>query len=367
MTDPVGEKGRQFWYTEVEKGVEMAEIDKRKEDHIRINLEENVRSGIVTGFDDFRFVNSALPEIDLGAVDCRCEFLGKKMDHPILISSMTGGTENGDRINRILAEAANGKKVAMAVGSQRAALEKGNLVKYEILRRTAPNIPLYANLGAVQLNYGFSVNDCRRIVDSLQADALILHLNPLQEALQENGQTNFKDLLKKIEQVCHQFERPVIIKEVGWGISVQVARQLIEVGASAIDVAGAGGTSWSEVEKYRATSDMIFKIAGDFLYWGIPTAYAVQAIHEELSQAPLISSGGLRNGIDLAKSIALGASLGGFAGKFLRAATISTEAVNQLIDEISLELHIAMFACGAANMDSLANSQLIRYRSFDNG
>ncbi len=337
----------------------MSDINKRKEDHIRINLEKDVRSIADAGFDDFRLINCALPELNLADVNTRCEFLGRRLEHPILISSMTGGTETGDKINFTLAEAANTKRVAMAVGSQRASLEKDDVSKTMQLRKIAPNIPLYANLGAVQLNYGFSIDDCRRALNALQADALILHLNPLQEALQEKGQTNFNGLLKKISQICQQFEKPVIIKEVGWGISVKVAQQLVEAGVSAIDVAGAGGTSWSEVEKHRALTEKLIRIAGDFRAWGIPTAYAIQAIHEDFPELPLISSGGLVNGIDLAKSIALGASIAGFAGRFLKAAMISSEEVADVIDEISMELRIAMFACGAINLDALEKTPIV--------
>jgi isopentenyl-diphosphate delta-isomerase len=336
----------------------MDEIRKRKEDHVRINLEEDVRSGILTGFDDFRLIHCALPEINYSEVDTSCEFLGRQLDSPILISSMTGGTTSGDLINIHLAEAANNRKVAMAIGSQRVMLESGDSKSLNDLRKVAPHIPLYANLGAVQLNNGITLEECKKVIDVIQADGLFLHLNPLQEVLQENGQTNFKGLLRKIEEVCRQLEAPVIVKEVGWGVSTEVARKLIDAGVSAIDVAGAGGTSWSEVEKHRTKDESLFKVAGVFRNWGIPTAYAVQHIHQDNPELPIISSGGLRNGLDLGKSIALGASIGGYAGALLHAAVDSAEAVIKLLDVLTMELRIAMFASGVRDIQSLSEAKI---------
>ncbi|MFN3929561.1 MAG: type 2 isopentenyl-diphosphate Delta-isomerase, partial [Thermoflexus sp.] len=224
-------------------------ISQRKADHIRINLEEDVSFGqLTTGFERLRFVHRALPELDLQEVDLSTTFFGKTLKAPLLISSMTGGTEEAGRINRNLAEAAQARGIAMGLGSMRAALERPELLPTFQVRRYAPDILLFANLGAVQLNYGYTVDHCRRAVELVKADALILHLNPLQEALQPEGDTNFAGLLRKIEAVCKALPVPVVVKEVGWGISEEVARLLADAGVAAIDVAGAGGTSWSQVE-----------------------------------------------------------------------------------------------------------------------
>ena len=228
-------------------------INQRKADHIRINLEENVQfPHLTTGLEDYRFVHQALPELDLPEVSTGVTVFGKRLNAPILVSSMTGGTEQAGLINRNLAEAAQQQRLAMGVGSQRAGIERGEAGQSFRVREVAPDLLLFANLGAVQFNYGYTVDQCRRAVDMIEADALILHLNPLQEAVQPEGDVNWRGLLGKIEQVCARLGRPVIVKEVGWGISSQVARRLIEVGVGAIDVAGAGGTSWSQVEMHRA-------------------------------------------------------------------------------------------------------------------
>lgn len=332
----------------------------RKSDHIRINLDENVRSGVTNGFEKYFFIHNALPELDLNDVDVSVEFLGKPLKVPLLISSMTGGAEESERINRNLALAAQEIGIAMGLGSMRAALEDQKAGESFLVRRFAPDILLFANLGAIQLNYGYGVDDCRRAVEKVNADGLILHLNPLQEALQPEGQTNFTGILKKIEQVCREIEVPVIVKEVGWGISADVARKLKNAGVAAVDVAGAGGTSWSQVEMYRSRSEADARISSHFIQWGIPTAESIQMVRQYADSLPIIASGGLSNGIELAKSIALGATLGGMAGRFLKAAVISEEAVVSLVNEIERELKVAMFACGAANLKALHHTPLTR-------
>lgn len=336
----------------------MNEIEKRKNDHIHINLQKDVNSSITSGFDQYAFVHSALPEFDFDQVDTKIEFLGLKLEHPILISSMTGGTDEGDRINIHLAEAAQSTGIAMGVGSQRAAFEGERQKNETRLRQYAPTVPIFANLGAIQLNYGYSVDECQRAVELIQADGLILHLNPLQEALQIGGQTKFSGLLKKIDLMCSKLGVPVIVKEVGWGISAKIARQLTNAGVAAIDVAGAGGTSWSEVEKHRANDEKIIRISSNFRDWGIPTAVAIRQIRFELPGIPLIASGGLKNGMDLAKAIALGASIGGFAGILLKAASVSTEKVMDSLDEILQVLRLTMFASGNQNISELSNAPL---------
>jgi isopentenyl-diphosphate delta-isomerase len=342
---------------------EVPPISSRKSDHIRINLEENVHSGLTTGLDDYQFIHQALPELDLVSVDTSTTIFNKRLNLPLLISSMTGGTPQASRINRILAEAAQHTGVAMGVGSQRAGIIHPELVESFNLRKFAPDILLFANLGAVQLNYGFSVDHCRQAVDMITADALILHLNPLQEALQPEGDTNFTGLLKKIEMVCSSLSVPIIIKEVGWGISSQTARMLASAGVAAIDVAGAGGTSWSEVEKFRTNNEHARHIAEAFKDWGIPTAESIQQVVKTDPKFLVFASGGLRNGIDLAKCIALGASLGGMAGLFLKSATKENVGVTiDTIQEIEAEIKICMFVAGAANMDQLKKTPLVKVR-----
>ena len=226
-------------------------LSSRKADHIKINLEQDVKSAVTNGLESYRFSHEALPDLNLEDIDLTQKIFGKFVAAPILISSMTGGTPEAERINLVLARAAQATGIAMGLGSQRAAIEHPELARTFQVRSVAPDILLLANLGAVQLNYQYSVDHCRRVVDMIEADGLILHLNPLQEALQPEGDTRFKGLLKKIEKVCREVGVPVIAKEVGWGISEKTARQLAEAGVSAIDVAGAGGTSWSQVEMYR--------------------------------------------------------------------------------------------------------------------
>ncbi len=333
---------------------------RRKSDHIRVNLEEDVRSGLTTGLEGFRFEHVALPELDLRRVDTVTTFLGKRLRAPLLISSMTGGTDQALRINLALAEAAQTTGVAMGLGSQRAAIERPELASTFQVRRVAPDILLFANLGAVQLNYGYGVDECRRAVEMAEADALILHLNALQEALQPEGDVDFSGLLAKIEALCRALEVPVIAKEVGWGISGPVARRLVQAGVAAIDVAGAGGTSWSQVEMHRAASPRQAQLAAAFLNWGIPTAEALRQVRSALPHIPLIASGGLRTGIDVAKCIALGADLGGLAGPLLKAASESTPRVLEAIEDLISELRITMFAAGCKDIQALRKIELER-------
>lgn len=337
---------------------EVTPTSERKADHIRVNLEEDVQSGLTTGLEKVHFVHNALPELDLRQIDTSLTFLGRSLRAPILISSMTGGTERAARINQSLAEAAQAQGVAMGLGSQRAAIEDPSLEPTFRVRSAAPDILLFANLGAVQLNYGYGLEQCQRAVDMIEADALVLHLNALQEALQPEGDVDFSDLLRKIEAVCRGLEVPVIAKEVGWGISAQAARRLIEAGVRAIDVAGAGGTSWSQVEMHRAESEQQAALAARFIDWGLPTAECVQSVRGELPEVPLIASGGLRNGIDIAKCIALGADLGGMASPFLKAAAISTEAVLDVLQLTAHEIRVTMFASGSRDLDALRRAAL---------
>jgi len=333
----------------------------RKHDHLRICLEEDVNSPkVTTGLEHFHFIHRALPELDLAQIDTSTEFLGKKLRAPLLISSMTGGTEKAERINRNLAAAAQQYGIAMGVGSQRAAIEDPRWAYTYQVRDAAPDILLMANLGAVQLNYGYGVDECLRAVEMIQADALILHLNPLQEALQHDGNTDFSGLLRKIEEVCKRLPVPVVVKEVGWGISEEVARQLAEAGVAAIDVAGAGGTSWSLVEMHRTSDENWRNVASAFSDWGIPTADAIIMARKGAPSTPIIASGGIRTGVEVAKALALGADLVGMATPFLKAANESREAVAAKIEEIINALRIAMFCVGARDIATLKKTPLVR-------
>lgn len=328
----------------------------RKVDHIRIVLNEDVAAkGVSTGFGAYRLPHTAIPEIDLAEIDTRTTFLGKPMRAPLLISSMTGGASVAEQINLALAEAAEQLGLAMGVGSQRAAIADPRLAHTYQVRRVAPHIPLLANIGAVQLNYGYGIEQCRRAVDMIEADALILHLNPLQEAVQPEGNTNFKGLLSKIEQVCRALDVPVVVKEVGNGISAADARQLSECGVRVIDVAGAGGTSWSEVERFRQTGDQGRRVAGAFADWGISTADCIRDVRAALPEVTIVGSGGVRNGVDVAKAIALGADLAGTARPAL-ADSISergAEAVIEGLESFLRELRVAMLCSGCANLRAL--------------
>lgn len=340
-------------------------IHQRKADHIRINLEEDVTfPTLTTGLEQYHFTHQALPELDLGAVDLGVTVFGKQLSAPLLVSSMTGGAEVAQMINRNLAIAAQTHKVAMGVGSQRAALEKSELAATFQVRDVAPDILLFANLGAVQLNYGYGVDQCRRAVEMIEADALILHLNPLQEAVQPEGDVNWRGLLGKIEQVCAKVGVPVIAKEVGWGISAQAARQLIAAGVSAIDVAGAGGTSWSQVEMHRAPTSRLRRLAAAFADWGMPTAQSLEevaAVRNQVGreQLHIFASGGIRTGTDVAKCVALGADLVGLAGPFLKRAVESPEAVCDEMELLEAELRVVMFCSGVGELRGLREAGVL--------
>ena len=336
------------------------QTSERKLTHLRASLERDVSfRRLTTGLDRYRLVHRALPELDWAEVDLRCAFLGHEIRAPLVIASMTGGAEpSGDlspeEINLHLARAAQQFGLAMGLGSQRAALERPELAHTYQVRRVAPDIMLLANLGAIQLNYGYGVVECQRAVEMIEADGLILHLNPLQEYFQPQGNLNFSGLASRIEAVCTALEVPVIVKEVGWGISPEVARVLVEAGVAAIDVAGAGGTSWIEAEGPPPTPDPVRQsIADTFADWGIPTAEALTAVRQTLPQVPLVASGGIRSGLDVAKAVALGADIVGIGGPLLRAAHESAARLHGLIAEILQELKLAMFVSGSGTLNHL--------------
>ncbi len=256
----------------------------------------------------------------------------------------------------------------MGVGSQRVAVEKPEVADTFAVRDIAPDIPhLFANLGAVQLNYTYGLDECLRVVDILQADALIFHLNPLQECIQTNGDKNFKGLLDKISKICKKIPVPVIVKEVGNGISPQMAQYLVDAGVSAIDVAGAGGTSWAKVESERATNAMQRRLGQTFADWGIPTAECLLGIRNLYPELPAIASGGLRNGLDGAKAIALGANLVGLAFPFLKAASDSPAAIDDLIQLLEAELKTVLFCTGNRTIKELKRSNTLQKKGISEG
>ncbi|NEO98346.1 MAG: type 2 isopentenyl-diphosphate Delta-isomerase [Symploca sp. SIO2E9] len=339
----------------------MIQTQTRKADHLRICLDEDVQFHAQTnGLEKYRFTHCCLPELNRSEIEITTKFLGKSLGAPLLISSMTGGTQQAKTINFRLAEVAQKYKLAMGVGSQRIVVENQTLSDTFAVRKLAPDILLFANLGAVQLNYNYGVDECLRVVELLAADALILHLNPLQECIQPQGDTNFRGLLDKIKFICSKLPVPVIVKEVGNGISAEMAQNLIEAGVGAIDVAGAGGTSWAKVESERALNPNQRRLGLTFAEWGLPTAECITSIREVAPDFPLIASGGLRNGLDVAKAIALGADISGLAWPFLQAASESVEAVEALVQLLIAEITTVMFCTGNASLSRLKQSQALQ-------
>ena len=338
----------------------LTKTQKRKKEHLEICLDtESVTSASGTGLNRYRFVHNALPELDIDEIDLSTTFLGKRLQAPILISSMTGGFDLARKVNRNLAAAAQSLGVAMGVGSQRVAVEEPSAAGSFEVRDVAPDILLLGNLGAVQLNYGYTVEHCRRAVSMIGADALILHLNVLQEAVQPEGNRNFKGLGEKIAAVCRDLEVPVIAKEVGNGISVDAATRLQRAGVKALDVAGYGGTSWSAVEAQRAVKQGKRPDTA-FAAWGIPTEEALVSVRQALPDIQLIASGGVRSGVDIAKAIALGADLGAFGQPLLAAALESSAKVIEFIAGVIHELKVSMLCVGAGDLTALRKAPLVR-------
>jgi isopentenyl-diphosphate delta-isomerase len=333
-------------------------IQNRKKSHLRICLEDDVQSSLSTGFEHYRLPHTSLPELDLHQVDVTTTFLGKNLQVPFLFSGMTGGMESGSVLNQRLAVVAQELGMAMCVGSQRAAIENEQRAVSFHVREYAPDILLFANMGAVQLNYGVGVDGFRKAVEMIEADGLVLHFNALQEAIQPEGDVNFAGLLDKIENLCGKMDVPVIAKEVGWGFSKADVNRLLDAGISVFDAAGAGGTSWSQVEKFRAEGSVYFEAADAFRDWGISTADVLLNVREVNAEVPLIASGGMKTGVDVVKSLVLGANLGGFARTILPAAMESEEALLAKMKVLEYQLKVAMFMSGAGSISALKNLEL---------
>ncbi len=336
------------------------DINVRKTEHIRLCLTDHVEGvNKTTGLEGISFIHNALPEINFNDIQLNTTFLNKSLNAPFLVSSMTGGSELASKININLAKASEMKGWAIGLGSTRALLESKAHEDSFLIRKHAKSVPLIANIGAVQFNYGYGVEECQRIVDMTEADSLVLHLNSLQEVVQDGGDLNFEQLLPKIEEVCKKLTVPVGVKEVGFGIDGIVAEKLYNVGIAFIDVAGAGGTSWSQVEKLRSKDPLRKAAAEAFNSWGLPTKDCIVSVRSKLPTTPIVASGGMKTGLDAAKAITIGADIVGFARTLLQAATESVESVINIMDQIELEMKMAMFGIGAKDLDALRNTKRV--------
>lgn len=336
-------------------------IAQRKSEHLDIVLSGDAAARTkTTGFEEIQFEHCALPELHLDEISLEVEFLGRTMAAPFLISSMTGGPEAAERINCAIAEAAQAAGVAFAVGSQRIALEgHGDFGFGPKLRRLAPDVPILANFGAVQLKQWDGPTMVRRALDMIEADAMILHLNALQEAVQSGGDRDWSQLLRRIEQLASDVDIPLVVKEVGAGISGRVAMQLWGAGVRIIDVAGAGGTSWAAVEAQRARSERMRRIGEAFRDWGVPTAVAIRDVRAHCPQATVIASGGVRDGVDGAKAIRMGADIVAQAAGILPAALEGPARLLEHIEVFTEQLRIACFCTGSTNIEQLKHAPLV--------
>ncbi len=330
--------------------------EKRKAEHIRICLEQKAQAKKATsGFEDIHLVHRALPEVNRKDINLSTSFLGKKFKAPLIVGAMTGGTEEAISINSAIAEAVEKLGLGMGLGSQRAAIEDQKLEKtYAVARKAAPNAFLIANIGGVQLVHGYGIKEVRKVVEMIDADAVAIHLNALQEAVQPEGQTNFKGVLAKIAQVAGELDKPVIVKETGAGISTEDAKALQNAGVKAIDVGGVGGTSFAAVEYYRGRTSL----GEAFWDWGIPTAVSIVESTQS-AKLPVIASGGVRSGMDVAKALALGSSLASVSQPVLEAAVKGSKETEQLLSGLIDELRNVMFLVGAENTAGLAKVPLV--------
>ena len=334
--------------------------EKRKLDHIKICLDEKAQARNVTaGFEDIRLVHRALPETDKSKINLSTSFLGKNFSAPIIVGAMTGGAEEVTEINASIAEAVEKLGLGMGLGSQRAAIEKPDLERtYSVARKKAPNAFLIANVGGVQLVHGYGVKEVKRIVEMIDADAVAIHLNALQEAVQPEGQTNFKGVLAKISEVTGAIDTPVIVKETGAGISAEDAKALEKAGVKAIDVGGVGGTSFAAVEHYRATKKNQSSLGETFWDWGIPTAVSlIEAV--QTVKVPVIASGGIRSGTDVAKALALEANLASITQPILQAAVKGAKETEEKLAGLIGELRNALFLVGAEKVTDLTRTPVV--------
>ncbi len=338
----------------------MSGIVNRKDQHLDVILSGKGTHGLDTGFGEVRFVHEALPDLDHRKIDLGVDFLGRRLKAPLLISSMTGGPARAEAINARLAEAAQHLGIALAVGSQRGALDaEGATPGLDMaLRLKAPDTPILANIGAAQLTRGFGVDEARRVLDMIAADALIVHLNPLQEACQPEGDRDWWGVGAALEALVKALDAPVVVKETGAGISAATARRLFAMGVAAVDVAGAGGSNWATVEGERSEGEGDKAHAAAFADWGIPTAQAIAEVRAACPKAVIIGSGGIGDGVEAAKAIRLGADMVGQAAGVLAAATVSTEAVVEHFQTVIRQMRTVCFCTGSANLTALRKAPL---------
>ena len=326
----------------------------RKDAHLDLALKPNNHSAGENGFDQISFTHCALPEISLSAIDLSTEFLGYQLRAPLMIGAMTGGTKRAEQINHDLAHVAEAQSIALAVGSQRAALEAGQTARR--LRDFAPHIPIIGNLGGVQLAQSGGLDLARAAIDDLQADAIAIHLNPLHEAVQPEGETDWTGVKSAIKTLVKNVATPVIVKEVGAGINAVLADELFDIGVTAVDVAGFGGTNWARIEAARRDGDA--KIFAPFFDWGIPTVDCLRTVYSACPDRLIIASGGVRHGLDAAKAIRLGAAMVSAAGPML-AHLIADDGdldISKLEDFIvgwKQQMNLALFLTGAPNLMAL--------------
>ncbi|RYZ54746.1 MAG: type 2 isopentenyl-diphosphate Delta-isomerase [Proteobacteria bacterium] len=336
----------------------------RKDQHIEICRSQDVEAeGRYTGFQELSFLPEALPLFDHSEIDTSVDFLGQRFALPILITGMTGGIQKGMEINRRLALAAQKFGIPMGVGSQRIALDNAEYAPIFSVKDTAPNVFLIGNIGIAQLADKDALDRCRRAVDMIDANALAIHFNVVQEHIQVEGDRNLAGIMKNLEMICKTLNVPVIAKEVGSGISPSSAKMLAECGIAAIDIGGAGGTSWAHIEGLRSSSDIVSQLGLTFRNWGIPTAYSLVAVREALKDFPLIATGGIRDGLTAAKACALGAQFAGIGLPLLKAALQNEEAVEQAIEGFERGLRLTMLASGAKTLADL-KSKIVRGRPY---
>jgi len=337
------------------------EIENRKKDHLKIVCDEDVNyQEVSTGFEDYRFVHNALPELNLEDIDVSTNFFGYQLNLPLMITSMGGGENQGKSLNRDLAKAANSEKVALGLGSIRPALNNPEAISsYAIAREYAPDIPIIANIGAAQLSSNLNSKDLSNLLKNIGVNAISIHLNPLQEALQPEGDTAFKGVSKAIEILKDTIPLPIIVKEVGFGLSVEVVKRLQKIGIEWVDIAGAGGTSWARVEEKRIKNKFYKKVAREFFEWGIPTLRSlVDSV--KVKGVKVIASGGIDTGLKFSKAIALGASLGGGAALFLRVwRENSIEGIRELISLFRETLRLSLFCTGTKDISSFKGNTSI--------
>jgi len=334
-------------------------ISHRKADHIKICSTKEVESERPTGFEDIHLIHRSVPEINMEDVDTSCIFMGHRLLLPLVIEAMTGGASPAEKINQRLAAAAQALHVAIGVGSQRIALENPDFeASFRIVRTTAPDAFLIANLGAPQLAMGYGPEEAKKAVEMISANALAIHVNTAQECVQPEGEPIAKGVMGKIRDIVKEVNVPVIVKETGAGISAEDAAKLEEVGISGIDVAGVGGTDWARVEAYRDNSRRRGSRSQVFYGWGIPTAASLVEVTQS-TKLIAIASGGVRNGLQVAKSIALGASAAGLARPLLNPAMKSHQAVERAIHVIHQELRTAMFLTGSKTIRDLQCTPLV--------